>query len=341
MTYIDTVLNWLTTNSTPIAVFLVVLLAFYTLKAVIIGRLRTISEKTKNDFDDFFVEALKTLRFVFGATVALLVAVLVSGINPFESIGFAVLVVAVVTFQVTRSIGVIFNYLVKKISKEERTNASVQGLKTIINVFIWIIGALTIVSVLGYNINSLIAGLGIGGIAVALAVQNVLSDVFSSFAIFFDRPFAVGDYILVDDKEGTVVAIGMKSTRIQSLRGEEIVMSNRNLTDAVVQNFGKLERRRVVQDLGFEYGTTNDQLSSLPNALEEIVNSESKAEFERAFFNDFGNSALEIKLTYYVNSPDYDEFTQIKHRLNLAIKARIEKEGASLAFPTQTLHVIK
>lgn len=328
-------------NLISIGVFLGVLLVFYILKAVIIVRLKTISEKTKNDIDDFFIDILRSFRLIFGATAAFVIAFIPAGINPFTFTVISVLVIAVATYQVAKSVGVIFTFVIKKTRGFDQSTASAQGLKTIINLFVWIIGALVIMSAIGYNINSIIAGLGIGGIAVAFALQNVLGDVFSSFAIYFDRPFNVGDYILVGDIEGTVEKIGMKSTRIRSLRGEEIVMSNRLLTDVTVQNFGRLERRRVLTTLGLAYETPNAQLEKIPDAIQKIIESIDQAEFERIYFKTFGDSALVYELTYHVNSSDFNTFTKIKHEINLQIKAWLEKQNITIAYPTQQIYISK
>lgn len=333
--------DWLESRFISILIFFGVLLAFYIFKAIIIGRLRKLSDRTKNDVDDFVIDLLKTPRLVFGLTVALIAAIGASGANPFSFTGVTVLTIAVATYQVARSVGVVFDFSVRKASDGKRPAASVQGLKTIVDIVIWIVGGLTVMSALGFNITSIIAGLGIGGIAVALALQNLLGDIFSSFSIYFDKPFTVGDYIVVGDNEGAVERIGMKTTRIRSLRGEEIVMSNRMLTERTVQNFGRLERRRVLELLGLEYGTSNAKLEKLPAQLEKIVESQEKAEFERVYFKSFGDSALLYEFSYYVNSSDFEEFTETRHRINMDIKALFEKQGLSMAFPTQTVHLAK
>jgi len=195
-----------------------------------------------------------------------------------------------------------------------------------------------IMATLGYNVSSIVAGLGVGGIAIALALQNILSDLFSSFSIYFDKPFAVGDYIITGDQEGEVEKIGLKTTRIRSLRGEEIIVSNRELTNGIIQNFGTLKRRRVLDNLTLTYETSNKKLNKLPEALQKIIDNVQDASFDRIHFKSFGSSALEFELVYYIESNDYLDFVRIQHEVNMDMKTWFEKQKINFAYPTQTVY---
>ena len=227
----------------------------------------------------------------------------------------------------------------KKIDRDKK--GAMTFLSTTVKWIIWFIGALMILSNLGVNITSLIAGLGIGGVAIAFALQNILSDLFSSFAIFFDKPFEVGDMIVVGDYRGTVEKIGIKSTRIRSLHGEEIIISNQDLMSARLQNFRKLKERRASFSFGVLYETPTEKVEKIPAMVTEIIKNEKQARFDRVHFESFGDSALNFSTVYYVTSSEYAVYMDTQQSINLAIMRAFEKEGIEFAYPTQTLYVKK
>lgn len=315
-------------------------LAFYLLRAVGIAHLHNLSQKTTNDIDDLFVELLKSLKLIFGITLSVLIGFIAAGASLSSIAWLNALVIFVVTFQIVRAAGVLFRYIMKKAGPKGGT-ASVQGLATVLQIGIWLAGAAFLLAQLGYNISSIVAGLGIGGVAVALAVQSILSDVFSSFSIYFDKPFIVGDFVEVNGMSGTVERIGMKTTRIRSLSGEEIVLSNKQLTDSALHNYGKMHRRRAVHHIGFEYGTESEKLEQFKKDIEEIVDAEDLATFDRCHFQSFGDSALIHELVYFAETAEYMDYVDLEHRVNMAIKKYCEDKGLSMAFSTQTLYVKK
>jgi small-conductance mechanosensitive channel len=194
---------------------------------------------------------------------------------------------------------------------------------------------------LGYNVNSLIAGLGIGGIAVALAVQNILGDLFSSFTLLLDKPFQVGDYIVIGADSGTVERIGMKTTRIKSLQGEELIVPNAELTGTRIQNFKKMTKRRVVFLIGITYETPHDKIKKVNDIVASIVNKSEHAELDRVHFKEFGDFSLNFEVVFYVNSSVYAVYMDTRQEINFALKEKFDKEGISFAYPTQTLFVEK
>jgi small-conductance mechanosensitive channel len=206
-------------------------------------------------------------------------------------------------------------------------------------VVVWSMVLLAALSNLGVDITALVTGLGIGGIAVALAVQNVLGDVFASVSILLDRPFEAGDFVITGEFMGTIEKIGLKTTRVRSLGGEQLVFSNGYLLGSPLRNYKRMVERRVVFKVGVTYQTTAAQLERIPTMVREIIEARDDTRFDRCHFAAYGDSALEIETVYYVLSPDYNLYMDIQQAINMAIYRRFEDEGISFAYPTRTLHM--
>jgi len=191
----------------------------------------------------------------------------------------------------------------------------------------------------GVQVTTLIASLGVGGIAVALAVQNILADLFASLTIALDQPFVIGDFIIVEDYRGTVEHIGLKTTRLRSLSGEQLVFSNADLLNSRIRNYKRMADRRVAFSIGVTYETPYDKLQAIPAILEEIIGTQPRVRFDRAHFSDYGNSSLNFEIVYYVLDPDYDLFMDIQQAINLALYQGFEQEGIEFAYPTQKLYI--
>jgi len=204
-----------------------------------------------------------------------------------------------------------------------------------------VIGIVFLMDNLGFNISAVVAGLGIGGIAIALAAQAILGDLFSYFVIFFDRPFEVGDFINVGDKVGTVEYTGIKTTRVRALSGEQLVFANTDLTNSRIHNFKKMEKRRVVFKLGVVYQTLADTLAEIPNLVKEIIEKQPDTTFDRGHFATYGDFSLNFEFVYFVLSSDYVKFMDTQQRINLEIYKEFENRGIEFAYPTQTLFVNK
>jgi small-conductance mechanosensitive channel len=192
---------------------------------------------------------------------------------------------------------------------------------------------------LGVNVTALVAGLGVGGIAVALAVQNILGDLFASLSIVVDKPFVLGDFIIVDDYMGTVEHIGLKTTRIRSLGGEQIVFANSDLLSARMRNYKRMRERRIVFAFGVLYQTTADQLERIPAMVREIVERTPQARFDRAHFQKFGDSSLDFEVVFWMTDPDYNKYMDAQQAINLALVRRFEQEKIGFAYPTRSLFV--
>lgn len=204
---------------------------------------------------------------------------------------------------------------------------------------IWIVVLLLTLDNLGINITTLIAGLGIGGIAIALAVQNILGDLLASLSITFDKPFIVGDFLVIGDFMGTVEAIGIKSTRLRSLTGEQIVMANADLLSSRVRNYQRMIERRIVFTLGLAIDTPLDKLQKVPEIIRAIIEAQKPVRFDRCHFAKFGASSLDFEAAYFVLTADFNLYMDIQQTINFAIYAAFEREKIGFAYPTQKLVV--
>jgi len=216
-----------------------------------------------------------------------------------------------------------------------------KGISGLVSFAIWIIAIMFLLDNLGVKISAVVAGLGIGGIAVALAAQAVLGDLFSYFVIFFDKPFESGDFIMVGDKIGVVEHIGIKTTRMRALSGEQLVFSNTDLTNSRVHNYKRMEKRRVVFSLGVTYQITPEQLKKITTIVKEIITMIDNTTYERGHFATYGDSSLNFEFVYYVNGEDYTLYMDIQQSINIAIFESFGKEGIEFAYPTQTLFINK
>ncbi len=204
---------------------------------------------------------------------------------------------------------------------------------------VWVLALAFILDNFGVKVGTLLAGLGVAGVAVGFAAQAILGDLFSYFAILFDRPFAIGDFIIVGDLMGTVEHIGLKTSRIRSLAGEQIIIANSDLTGARVKNYQRMSRRRVVFSFGVLYSTPSVKLEAVPGFVKSIIEKTPKTTFDRAHFFRFGDSSLDFEVVYYVESPDFNEYMDTQECINLAIFRKFEEEGVGFAFPTRTIYM--
>ncbi len=204
---------------------------------------------------------------------------------------------------------------------------------------IWSVLLIIALDNIGVEVTTAITGLGIGGIAIALAAQGVLRDLFASIAIVIDRPFRTGDFVVVDDMFGTVDRVGVKTTRMTSLDGEQLVFGNDDLLASRIRNYGPMETRRVLLTFGVTYETPTELVEAIPRMVREAVESEPMTRFERAHFRGYGESALEIEAVYHMLGSDYEAYMDAQQAINLALLRRFRAEGIDFAFPTRTLRV--
>lgn len=224
-----------------------------------------------------------------------------------------------------------------QIAKDPARVTTLNVLSFIGKIILWSIVLLLVLDNLGVNITALVAGLGVGGIAVALAVQTVLGDLFASLSIVLDKPFVVGDFLIVGDLLGSVEYVGLKTTRLRSLSGEQLVFSNSDLLNSRIRNFGRMYERRVAFDIGVTYQTSRDKIKMIPTIVREAVEAQENTRFDRSHFKQYGDFALLFESVYYVKGPDYNLYMDIQQAINLQIHERFEQEGIEFAYPTQTL----
>jgi small-conductance mechanosensitive channel len=211
-------------------------------------------------------------------------------------------------------------------------------LSFLLRALVWVIALLAMLDNLGVNITALVASLGIGGVAVALAVQTILSDLFASISIGLDKPFEAGDFIVFGQVAGSIEHVGLKTTRIRSLGGEQIVCSNTELLKQTIQNYKRMQQRRIVFSVRVTYHTDVEQVAAVPGIIRAQIESQADTRFDRAHLARFGEGALEFEAVYYVLTADYNHYMDIQQAINLGIMRALQAAGISLALPEQILH---
>ena len=316
-------------------------------KQVVNKRLRQLTARTSTSADDYIVESINRFGIpilylavvYFGITYLTLTEQMVNILR--------VAATVVITFFAIRFVSstvlLMLKAYVRRGEGGEEKVKQLKGIMLIINVVIWSVGILFLLDNLGQDVTAIIAGLGVGGIAVALAAQNILGDLFNYFVIFFDRPFEIGDFIIVDDKMGAVEYIGIKTTRLKSLSGEQLVFANSDLTSSRIHNYKRMQRRRIVFKLGVVYQTSLEKVKQIPGVLRMAVEAQNETEetvlFDRAHFASYGESSLNFEVVYNVLSADYNQYMNVQQDINFRIYEAFERMDIDFAFPTRTLYI--
>ena len=225
------------------------------------------------------------------------------------------------------------------LAKNASAATSLSAVSFVSRLLIWSIIILLTLDNIGIDVTALVAGLGVGGVAVALAIQNILGDLFASLSIIIDKPFEIGDFIIVNEYLGTVENIGLKTTRIRSLGGEQIIFSNSDLLSSRVRNYKRMQERRVVFPFGVLYQTTADQLEEIPEIVRRAIESQDMTRFDRAHFFKFGDSSLDFEVVYYINSADYNIYMNTQQAINLVLVREFANRNIEFAYPTRSLYV--
>lgn len=308
-------------------------------------KLEDFSKKTKTSLDDFFIVLFNRVLFPFFFFGIVFLSLLILDFGPSFRHVLNIVGIAVLTFSSARFATLFSEYGFKvyfrKRGAEQAFVDSLQGIIRMVNFIIWTLAVIFFFDNLGFKVTAVIAGLGVGGVAVALAAQAVLGDLFSYFAILFDRPFEIGDFIIIGDYMGVVEHVGIKTTRISSLGGEQLIFSNSDLTNSRVRNYKRMTKRRVVFRLGVVYQTSLAVLKEIPGKVEGIIKSIDDTIFDRAHFFSYGNSSLDFEIVYYVQGGDYNKYMDIQQKINLGIKEAFEAESIEFAYPTQTIYINK
>jgi small-conductance mechanosensitive channel len=323
-----------------IFIFFAILIGLRIFRRIFIVKLSKLAEKTKTDLDDKLVLMIQNISRFFYWVIAFYISVQGLQTSSFINLFIQGIFIILLVYEVIKIVQDVLEFIIQKATHQKKSTA-MAGVRLVIKIVLWSIGLLLILSNLGVNISALVASMGIGGIALALAAQNILGDLFSSFSIYFDKPFEIDDFITVGTDSGTVKKIGLKTTRLQTLQGEELVISNQELTTARVQNFKKLKRRRNVFAFGVTYDTKPEILKKIPQIVTDVINTEKMAEADRVTFTDFGDFSLNFSAIYYLDSPDYAEYAHTQHRINIALLEKFNAEGIEMAFPTQTIYMHK
>lgn len=304
------------------------------------------ASRTRNRFDDAIAHALGALRWVWCLPVAIALAlrtnvpvVVADALQSAAWIAVAVQAALVVSRFLDHSIR--HARTVSGPTDDGQIGTGLAALSVAARFGVWTLVAITLLDNLGVDVGTLVAGLGVGGIAVGLAVQKVLGDLFAYFAILFDKPFELGHFIIVDGFSGTVEHIGIKTTRIRSLDGEIIVFGNADLTQSRLRNYRLMRERRVLLHFGVEYATPPQVVESIPTIVRESVEDVTGASFERAHFTAFGASSLDFEAVYWISEPDYALYMDVQQRINLALMQRFKQAGIEFAFPSRTIYLHK
>jgi small-conductance mechanosensitive channel len=338
--------NNLLTWAIAAGIFLVVYITLSLVRRMIGKRLAKLADATANDLDDLVTDLVRvrTKRFFFLA-LAVYAASTVLVLRP----GAGKIIIGAVFVLLFLQVGLwgngIINFFVSRRAArdgEEGLNLEAYSVITwIAKAGLWTIVILLALNNLGIQITALIAGLGISGIAVALALQNILGDLFASLSIVLDKPFIVGDFIIVGEQLGTVEHVGLKTTRVRSLSGEQIIFANNDLLNSRIKNYGRMNERRVLFGLGVTYQTPKDKLEKVPAIIRETIEAQDHVRFDRSNFSKFGAHSIDFETVYYVLDRDYNLYMNIQEKINLAIYERFGQESIEFAYPTQTLFLEK
>ncbi|MBI4428634.1 MAG: mechanosensitive ion channel family protein [Ignavibacteriales bacterium] len=335
-----TVQQWLIAAAIIVGSFLILKV----LLRLVTSRLRKFAQTTETQVDDFIVEILSQTKVLSLLILAVYVGSLVITM---PRVTLRVLnVVAIVTGLLQTGLwgNVVISFILnrtirRRVREDAASTTMVTALGFLGRLVFWSVILMLVLDNVGVNVTSLAAGLGIGGIAIALALQNVLGDLFASLSIVLDKPFVLGDFIIVDQFLGTVEHIGLKTTRIRSLSGEEVIFSNTDLLKSRIRNYKRMFERRVVFSVGITYQTPREKLAKVSGMLRSVVEAQSNVRFDRAHFKEFGDSALVHEVVYFVRSADYNLYMDVQQAINLEIVNRFNAEGIEFAYPTRTLFV--
>lgn len=330
-----------------LGIFVVSFVLFRLFNYYLLHRLRNLAKRTKTQWDDLLIDFLQEIRWFFyvllSCYIALQFLVIPSLVGKIAS--YVMLVAA--GYYIAKGVSCAINHGVEEqIQKRQKEDVHHSGsmlkvLGIILKVTVWSVVLLMVLSNMGVEITPLIASMGIGGIAVALAVQSILGDLFGAFIIYFDKPFKEGDFIIIGQDMGVVKHIGIKSTRIQALQGQELVMSNTELINSRINNYKQMEKRRIAFSFGVKYDTGMNKLKKIKGIVTKIFSSVDGVVLDRVHFKDFGDFSLNYEVVYYVDSSDYTVYMDVQEEINLKLYDAFEKARIAFAFPTQTIELEK
>lgn len=326
------------------AVLIATLTVLYLIRYLIRGRLQRLAETTSSAF-------FKVARHVVGQSKGWFLALIATNVSlrsidageTFDVVFGRLLVIGMLIQLGIWAVAGLGRFMLlrreQQLEEDAGAVAAMDIVSFLIRVSVWAVVFLLTLDNLGINITALVAGLGVGGIAVALAAQNIISDLFASLSIVLDRPFVLGDFLIIDDFYGNVEKVGLKTTRMRSLSGEQLVFSNNDLLSSRIRNYGQMVERRIAFSIGVVYETPYEKLEQIPKVIEDIIIRQELARFDRAHFQEYGAYSLNFEVVYYVESSDYKLYMDIQQAVNLELFRTFSETGIEFAYPTQTLFV--
>ncbi len=313
-------------------------------KAIAVSRLGALAKRTATTVDDAVVDALRGTR-----VITLVAGGVAAGVTRLElepgaeavvmKIVLLVMILQVALWVMATTIGWLHRYRDRVLENDRGAATSVGAMSFLARLIIWSVAVLVALDSMNVDVTALITGLGIGGVAVALAMQNVLGDLFASLSIVLDKPFVIGDFLIVDTYMGAVEYVGLRTTRIRSLSGEQLVFSNSDLLKSRIRNYGRMIERRVVFRIGVTYGTPLEKLKIIPGIIKDAITEHDNTRFDRSHFATYGDWSLQYEAVYYVLAADYTMYMDVQQAINFRLRERFDAEGIEFAFPTQTLYV--
>lgn len=322
--------------------FVICLVILIIIRKVVLHRLVAWAKKTPTSLDDMLVRTFKKFVMPILYFAILYFSLYWLTVNETITIIANYTMLAVLAIFGALFVSSIFIFIINRVlEKKDGKARSLKWIAVVVKILIWATALLLFLDNIGVQVTTLVAGLGIGGLALAFAAQAILQDIFSFVTIFFDRPFEIDDFIVVGELRGTVEHIGVKTTRLRSISGEQLIFSNRDLTDSRIRNYKRMENRRVLFTLGVTYNTTSETLEEIPGIIKEIILSVENTTFDRAHFKELADFSLNFEVVYYVMSQDYKVYMDVHHKINIVIKKTFDERGIEFAFPTQTVYIEK
>jgi len=336
----NSVLQWTIAGTVLLASYLLLRLA----KRIAGHRLAALSARTETQWDDVIAEAINKTRALFLFVAGIFIAAQFLHLPERTQSLIHNLFIITLLIQAGIWLGVVTistleQHRQRALQKNPAAATTINALGFLSRILIWSVVLLVALDNLGIDVTALVAGLGIGGVAVALSVQNILGDLFASLSIILDKPFVIGDFLVIDDYMGSVEYVGLKTTRVRSLSGEQLIFSNSDLLKSRIRNYGRMFERRVVFSIGVTYDTPREKLRRIPGIIRATIEAEENTRFDRSHFMKYGDYSLQFETVYYVLSADYNHYMDIQQAIYFAIHEAFEQEGIEFAYPTQTVFV--
>ncbi|MDB9311479.1 mechanosensitive ion channel family protein [Spirulina sp. CS-785/01] len=329
--------NTLTDYLIALGIILIGFIVLNIVRSIVVGSIKKWAKRTSTQLDNALIRIFTGAILPIFYLGVVYLAIFNLNLHPILKQTVRSVAVLIATVIAIRLCSNVTQYLLRQyaLRKDNPTlQQSFQGFMPAIRIIYWVIGLIFLLDNLGLNVSAMVASLGIGGIAIALAAQGVLQDLLSYFSILLDRPFEIGDFIIIGDFMGTVEQIGIKTTRFQSLSGEELIMSNAELTASRLRNYKRMQKRRIVFNIGVIYETSKENLEAIPQIIKTTIESIDQATFDRSHFKEYGDFSLNYETVYYVESSDYTLSMDIQQKINLALFEEFAQRGIEFAYPT-------